>query len=531
MATGPGQNTDVVQPRVSELISLPPVEPRGTSSLVDAFHKGFVTADDIIGRIDNRARLKKKAEEQLYQEQLSPAARDARAAVQQATAVEAKARVQKAELDAAEMPYVKEMRRTEAARKIAQAESFGTIDAVANQFTMLGVELPVRQDPKTGLTVPDQARIRQVYEEDVAPLLLFRSSVNDRIKQLKDQEFTVGKGKGQGVLDMSGRLNPAQAMKLRENLYPMTAIPLSLWKSLGRPASPDVFLNTAPGTVAAASAAPAAAPAATVAPGVGQMTPEGIVMTTVPGEGGEPGTEKQILAKSSMGRFATSAEIQEELARRQFNPASVGTYIYEHLPEFFRSENVKLYQAAKNAWSQGVLRMESGAAISSKEQSWYEGTFFPKVGDSSTVQSAKATLRADMEKVISDIATAGGAATPDLKADYDSIRVRAAKVSGWAGEKGTRDPETLGFEKVYRADGKILWRKDGQTFEADTGAAAPAAPAAAPVAPVKSAPINAAPVVEPRYTPRFEPPPVNPWAEMGADLVNPFRAFQRNLKK
>lgn len=531
MATGPGQpGGGIVQPRVSELISIPTVEPRATSSLVDAFRSGFVTADDIISRIDTRSRLKKKAEEQLYREQLSPEAVEAREAIQEAQKVEAKHKVRDAEIMAEEAPYGKRIRRLEAARKIAEGETFGTIDTIAKQFTLLGIEMPVRQDPETGLTVPDFSRVHEKNAE-VQQYMRFMQSAKTRIDQLKDQEVQIGKAKGVGVLDPTGRLNMAEARKARNRLYGLTSLTFDQWQALGNPQDAEMFAGQpAPAPAAVPAPAPAAqfpsifpapqtltpAPAAPApAKAAGQVTPEGVILTTVPGEGGEAGTEIQARAQAAMGRFVTSSEIQDELTRRQFNPASLGTYIYEHLPEFFKSENVKLYQAAKSAWSQGVLRMESGAAISNREQAWYENSFFPQVMDSSTVQAAKASLRSDVEQTISRIATAGGVGGPEAKGVYDDIRRRAAQLSGWSGEKGTKNPESLGFEKVYRPDGSVLWKKDGQYFEPDIGSAPATAPAPSVtptlVTPTLVTPTLVAPAVPvapraPRIpAPRFDP--------------------------
>jgi len=563
MPTGLGDPAaGIVQPRAADLIGLPDnlVQQKSTDRLADAFRQGFVTADDIMNRVDNRARAKRKAEEQLYQEQLSPAAVEARAAVREAEKLEANRRAQEAEMDLEDQPFKKRIRRLEAARKIAESESFGTINGIANVMTLVGEDLPVRLDPDTGTTVVDVARAREKAGK-VNQYLRFMGDLTSRRDQIKIGELKSGKFTERNWMDEGGLTPPGeQSLQLHKKLGNLLSLSYQQWQALGEPsqaqdlsgvggttsqATPSAqslfpSATPAPQTGGAAAPAPAQAGAPTEypAPQLGGVGPTGGIIVQTPGEGGEPGTEVQTRAKGALGRFNTSYNIIEALEQEGFDPTSVWTWANAMFPEILKTGNNKAWESAREAWAQGVLRYESGAAITPHEQKWYTEAFFPKVRDPQWVVDHKAKLRNDMERIIAEVANSGGAATPATREFAAGVMQRAEQLAGWAGSKGSKDPEKLGFNKLFRADGTVVWEdpKTKQRFEADTNPTVSAAPAAAQ--PTAQAPSPVSPLVQPiqrphrGYISRPTPEPApNPWLETIADIVNPMRPLQKKMRE
>jgi hypothetical protein len=73
--------------------------------------------------------------------------------------------------------------------------------------------------------------------------------------------------------------------------------------------------------------------------------------------------------------------------------------------EYYKGDDLKRYEAAALAWVQGVLRMESGAAITASEERKYTRAFFPLAGDSLAVQKQKQDLRTSTEETMRSIAS------------------------------------------------------------------------------------------------------------------------------
>lgn len=197
------------------------------------------------------------------------------------------------------------------------------------------------------------------------------------------------------------------------------------YDAAGQPQAPSLFGNVAPGTTATPGAvATGGAPAATGATGVPSA---GGTIIKPPGHDKAP-TEAQTKAANFVARATEANQVFEQLAASGYNPASFGSMAQSWLVgplEGMKSDQKKAYDAASNAWIQGLLRLESGAAISAKEQSWYQQTFFPRLGDPASVQAQKERLRSDVVKVANTVANSGNL---DVNSILD-IRNRAETLS------------------------------------------------------------------------------------------------------
>jgi hypothetical protein len=85
LETAPQQSLGRIDP--SSIIGKPDtsvVSPSAVAALTDAFRQGFITADDVVSRVGEHAKAKKKVELQLLNEAGSPQAQQMRAAQMQA---------------------------------------------------------------------------------------------------------------------------------------------------------------------------------------------------------------------------------------------------------------------------------------------------------------------------------------------------------------------------------------------------------------------------------------------------------------
>jgi hypothetical protein len=144
-------------------------------------------------------------------------------------------------------------------------------------------------------------------------------------------------------------------------------------------------------------------------------------------------TEAQQRAELALARFSSSNDVFNYLQQRGYDPTTVTSWVNSFLPEILKSGDRKTYDAAVDAWSQGLLRLESGAAISKQEKTWYDKAFFPQVNDPPTVVENKSRMRRDIERMVGEIAQAGGIDSPESKAQVARIADEAKKVYSEAG--------------------------------------------------------------------------------------------------
>jgi hypothetical protein len=121
-------------------------------------------------------------------------------------------------------------------------------------------------------------------------------------------------------------------------------------------------------------------------------------------------TDVQVRAASGAAKMISADETFENLKQAGFNPASVTNYVQDWFVgplKFFKTESKRSYEQAEANWMAGLLRLESGAAISEGEKTWYKKAFFPEGGDSPEVQAQKESARRDVESVVAEVARTG----------------------------------------------------------------------------------------------------------------------------
>jgi len=266
-------------------------------------------------------------------------------------------------------------------------------------------------------------------------------------------------------------MNPGTASVVPASLAPMPPEPTNAQRAqvANMPGGENAAFMSAADIQArlapAAPARPVVMPAGT--PGVGTVIP-GVGTSLGAKPVGTPEekklTEVQARALSALEGYATSDDIQGDLKRAGYNPASFGSFINGLLPEVIKNDDRKMYETAMKAWTKGVLRLESGAAISVAEQKNYEKIYFPQVGDSDAVQAQKATLRKGIENSTSEIVQSGGVKSPEAQAKFrqledQRITADAAKLKAPAAG-GTGRVITLGSGR------RVVRGPDGQMYPA-----------------------------------------------------------------
>lgn len=174
-------------------------------------------------------------------------------------------------------------------------------------------------------------------------------------------------------------------------------------------------------------------------------------------------TAQQAQAAMFSARALGADEVLKNLEKAGFNPGSGSNWMQSFLIgplAVLKTADRKAYDAAKNEWSQGLLRLESGAAISNKEQSWYENTFFPTGFDPKEVQDQKARMRSDVEAIANQMAKTGRLDVPALlnveaRADVIHSLSKSTKSAGSSlpavtvgGRKGRLDNSDPGNPRI-----------------------------------------------------------------------------------
>lgn len=425
------------------------VEPRATAMLADAFRQGAVTADDIIARVGELGKTKRKAELTMAQESISPEAVAARAqglgaataqgALQQAQAQAALPNVDPAAaLQAEQIEQQKVLIQYPAVayfQKLAPAAgiepptlSDGTPDYA--QMEKIGAELALHQARRTEA----QQQLDNITTQESADgsVLFARTKQGEfvepkKLQQLRSQATRPFERMGTGAVQVA----PAAAVV--EPLAPvnMDAARAAAAES-GMPVEQAALLTEADvvprGQVAPALVTPSpSGPAA-----VGTPVAGGISLGTKPGNIKGP-TEAQQRAQLALARFSQAGDMQAALKEAGYDPTSIGSWMSGMLPQILKTGDRKHYEAAVDAWSQGLLRLESGAAISTQEKSWYSRSFFPQVRDPENVVLAKEAMRHDLERMVAEIAQAGGVVSAESAEQAKAIYARAGTLGNAGG--------------------------------------------------------------------------------------------------
>lgn len=116
--------------------------------------------------------------------------------------------------------------------------------------------------------------------------------------------------------------------------------------------------------------------------------------------------------------------VLDELETR-FDPANVGDAAAAAagvFGNFLKSEEKQLYETAAEAWAEGVLRIQTGAAATQPEIDRVKNTYFARPGDSARTVMFKRQMREQFKQSV--VAAAGGAIAPD---DPDVVPVPTAE--------------------------------------------------------------------------------------------------------
>jgi hypothetical protein len=431
------------------------VGPRATSALIDAFRSGLVTADDILQRTGELGKTKKKAELMSLQEQMSPEAQQARGLARQAQSAQNQQIVDTAGL-------AKQAKETELQAAIWKAQAApGDYELKLNALTRAGISVPVSLEG--GLNDAQRAQIDQEFadlsdyttQQAMADQYIKGTDAKDLNLKHTDAAGNVIEEVRPGGMILGPDRQPISPEKFKQAVqYRQT--PYNLWKAQGKNKFGNLFGAAGAVTAPAAPVDPAAAararaqmvnagmpsaqavsipdsqvvaprsvsatkPVVSAAsiPEVGSITPGGGIVTTTKEAGldaTKPLHETQVRALNSIARATSANQVLTNLEAKGFDPTSTVTQarlaayqsgtlgqLVAKLGQITPDEQA--WSSAVNNWSQGILRAESGAAITPKEQAWYERTFFPVLGDSPEVQQQKKGFRkaieSSMQQVIS----------------------------------------------------------------------------------------------------------------------------------
>lgn len=431
----------------------PVVTPSAVSALSDAFRKGQISADDIISRYGELAKTKKKSDLQTLEEGMSPEAVQLRQTTTSTQQSQQELLGQAAEAGQVNLAQQQEIKRLGPFGEMA-VETFMRL---RNEAAI--TELPVKDGKTDWATIAEWG----------ARLGAQKMKKDEAFARLKDPKRQVGVSNGSSVSMLYDSFGAFVSPEAEKELNDTMRRPLSVtgagWENLkpGTVMSPAVV---SPRTATndneyrrqlvdsgvmdmnmATSISPAEAkrrfeiefPAPAVAPLVQQnqgfsagQTVSGVgVATGVPVTSGlKAPTEAQQRAQLALARFGQSNDMLAALREAGYDPTTTLSWINSLLPEIVKSGDRKVYDAATSAWAQGLLRLESGAAIAPREKTWYERSFFPQVNDPPALVAQKEMMRSNLEKMVAEMAQAGGVISPESAAQTQRIYEHAQSLSG-----------------------------------------------------------------------------------------------------
>jgi len=404
------------------LIGLPEpvVTPSAVAALSTAFRQGVVTSDDIISRYGELAQKKKKSELMSLDEMASPEAVASRA---QATATQtAQGALGQAQAEAG-LPMVgpnQALQKQELELKAAELRHGPAI----KYFQAYSAEAGITAQPMLENGNPDYSEMARIG----AQLYAWKTEKELAKERLEPAQLKDALVNGQKVLmkiNKRGELiTPEFEKVLTERiLRPFTNIAPGGVQTSAVPAPAVAAPAGQPAAQAAPAAAPSVIPAGQPVPGIGMS----LGATT---EGIKAPTEAQQRAQLALARFGQSNDMLQSLREAGYDPATTMSWINGLLPEIFKSGDRKAYEAATGAWSQGLLRLESGAAIAPREKTWYERSFFAQVNDPPELVAQKEMMRSNIEKMVAEMAQAGGILSPESAAQTKRIYEHADRLAG-----------------------------------------------------------------------------------------------------
>jgi len=433
------------------------VEQSAAAHLADAFRQGLVNADDIIERYGTLAKSKEKMQIQGIDEFLNPDAIQAR-----------QQQVRAAQVDA-ELKSSPEYQATQEAifRDTLNKANAGDHGAMRQTMISQGWTVP-EFDQNAGWTDDVRKKTSEAFQEFVnyKDSLSAAKAELDGIKTImrKEETKTIKNGQLSTVVkdvpvhvDSSGiEVDDKEYQKVRK----FAAMSPNMWRHMGRPQFGELS-GIKPGKFGGGLSGPlsepevsAKAPATVTKPPL-LMPPPTTTVTTIEQPGIVTGvktepvdkstvkgpTEAQQRAQLALARFSSANDVFEHMKVTGYDPTTVTSWVNSFLPEILKGGDRKTYDAAVDAWSQGLLRLESGAAISRQEKSWYDKAFFPQVGDPPVVVTNKEKMRHDIESMVGEIAEAGGVSSPESEAQKAKLK----KTYQEAGSAVGAPPKGVGF--------------------------------------------------------------------------------------
>jgi hypothetical protein len=358
----------VIKPSASELIGKPEnvVTPNAITAMSDAFRSGYITADDIMKRTDELGQAKRKTDLATVQLQ----ERQAKDAMDNQTLAMATAK-SKMEHDKA----------------ITDLGPGGT--TIQAMFQQAGIPIPmVESSLAPGTKSVDMAKVNEFTPK----ILEWASEEKRKAAEHSGWEpKEVINPKGELVQKYynkySGKLGDVMPSSGAETFFDWNTRKAS--GSLGTPQAASSLVSPQP------------ASPLVLKPGPGDTK------FSAP-------TEVQQRDLNAIPRFNQSNAMMADLQKAGFDAAGIQNLITGNLPNIFKPESRQKYEAAKTLWLQGLLRLESGAAISKHEEEWYGNAFFPVTGDSLEVMQAKKTARDGVEQSVRAAASAGNL-SPEIK--------------------------------------------------------------------------------------------------------------------
>lgn len=455
----------------------PVVTPNAVAALSDAFRKGIVTSEDIISRFGELGKKKEKAELMSLNEAMSP---EAVAARQQATATQtATGALGQAQAEAAlpNVPAQAGVQKQELELKSAELRHGPAIKYFQAYAPEAGISAPpVKPDGSPDYN--EMARVgaqlyawkteKELAKERLEPATWKEGTQNGQkilLKFNKRGELItpeLEQGLNQKILKpfsgiAAGEAQVAPTATAAPVVAPRSAYVPSFQATTGDQARAqltsaglgDIITGTDEDLRRAGIefSKPVVQPMATASQpviqpatsAIGQpVAGAGISLGTTT-EGVKAPTEAQQRAQLALSRFAQSNDMFAALRDAGYDPTTTVSWINGMLPEVLKSGDRKAYDSAVNAWSQGLLRLESGAAISRQEKTWYDKAFFPQVADPPSVVASKDAMRHDIERMVAEIAQAGGVVSPESAATAKTIFSQADQFA-----KGAVAPSAAG---------------------------------------------------------------------------------------
>lgn len=450
------------------------VTPTAVEALTDAFRKGAITVDDISARRDQSEQRKMQLA-QMQQEAAfnsDPQIIEAKRAAAIAHGSVAKAAAARADSDLKLAPLAEQLDRASKVKAIFENEALTPIEQTTTAFGLLGLSVPKRADGT--IDVEATRPTRAAYDEYVRKLQ--RLSALTAPHSTEKREMTTADG---GSVTTSVQLNALgdpidnKDVAERDRLQQLGFQGYLVQRNAPAPAPAPVTPAAAPVEIIQLSPEEAAKQRARLV-NAGQLDPAaGLsdaevsalvqpkasapkvdLFPVTPGTpalgqsmSGQPGrvtsikeappkaltektpTEAQQRALLALPRFAEANTALQDLQRKNYDPTTWKSWVSGMMPEILKSGNRKEYETAIAAWSQGLLRLESGAAISLKEQVGYEKAFFPQVGDPAHVVQQKESLRHAVEETVAQVGAAGNIA-PEISARADALFKQALVNAG-----------------------------------------------------------------------------------------------------